>query len=204
VDDLSSTTAVVALAAAGVALAALIVAVVAVVRLRRLAAAQQVVLGEGGARDVVGHIAALDESFRVLHDYVEDVAARLDGRLGTAEARLDGALAYHGLVRYDAYNEMSGRQSLSIALLDTTRSGVVLTSIHHRDQARVYAKLIRDGRGELELSPEEQQALDVALANDVTLREPLVAEPDGESAVVVRRRTTTGRRSSRGDAGEDR
>ncbi len=203
-DDLSSTTGIVALAASGLALAALIVAAVAVVRLRRLAAAQQVVLGAGGSRDVVAHIAALDESFRVLHDYVEDVAARLDDRLGTAEARLDGALAYHGLIRYDAYNEMSGRQSVSIALLDATRSGVVLTSIHHRDQARMYAKLVRDGRGELELSPEEQEALDIALANDVTLRGPLVAEPAEEAAVVVRRSATTGRRASRGDAGEDR
>ena len=65
---------------------------------------------------------------------------------GVAEERLDGAIAHCGLIRYDAYNEMSGRQSTSIALLDSRRSGVVLSSIHHRDQARLYAKQISEGK----------------------------------------------------------
>ena len=132
--------------------------------LRRLRAAQRAVLGEHGERDLVAHAAGLEQAFRSLHGYVEDVAARLDGRLGVAEERLDGSIAYHGLVRYDAYNEMSGRQSTSIALLDTHRSGVVLSSIHHREQARLYAKLIREGEGELQLSPEEAEAVRQALA----------------------------------------
>ncbi|MEA2138316.1 MAG: hypothetical protein QOG56_1466, partial [Solirubrobacteraceae bacterium] len=77
--------------------------------------------------------------------------------------RLDGAIAHCGLIRYDAYNEMSGRQSTSIALLDSKRSGVVLSSIHHRDQARLYAKQISEGTAELRLSPEEEEALRLAL-----------------------------------------
>ena len=81
-----------------------------------------------------------------------------------AENRLDGAIAYRALVRYDAYGEMSGRQSTSIALLDARRSGIVLSSIHHRDQARLYAKQVYEGRGELELSPEEDEAIRIALA----------------------------------------
>ena len=58
---------------------------------------------------------------------------------------------------------MSGRQSTSIALLDSQRSGVVLSSIHHRDQARLYAKQISAGSAELRLSPEEEEALRLAL-----------------------------------------
>ena len=84
----------------------------------------------------------------------------------TAEQRLDGAVAYRSLVRYDAYGEMSGRQSTSIALLDATRSGLVLSSIHHRDQARLYAKQVHNGQPELELSPEENEAIRVALEGD--------------------------------------
>ena len=72
---------------------------------------------------------------------------RSTGGMDVAEDRLDGAIAYRALVRYDAYNEMSGHQSTSIALLDARRDGVVLSSIHHRDQARLYAKQVRDGRG---------------------------------------------------------
>ncbi len=67
-------------------------------------------------------------------------------------------------MRYDAYNELSGQQSMSIALLDEQRSGIVLSCIHHRDQARVYAKQVHGGQGELELSPEEAEAVRLALS----------------------------------------
>jgi hypothetical protein len=167
VDDLSSTTGIVALAAAGVALIALIAVLVLVRSLRRLRADQRAILGGSSPQDLVAHAAALDRGFGSLNDYVGDVASRLDGRLTAAEGRLDGAIAYHGLVRYDAYNEMSGRQSTSIALLDSSGSGIVFSSIHHRDQARLYAKQIVNGRGQLELSPEEEEAVRVALAGEV-------------------------------------
>ena len=66
-------------------------------------------------------------------------------------------------MRYDAYNELSGAQSSSLALLDAQRTGVVLTSIVRRDQARIYVKQLNHGEAEFELSPEEQQAVDQAL-----------------------------------------
>ena len=165
-DELTSTTGAVALAASFVALLALVVAIVALVRLRRLRADQRVLLAGQPPEDLVAHAARIEEEFRALHAYVGDVAGRLDARLGTAEERLDGAIAYRGLVRYDAYNEMSGRQSCSIALLDAGRSGIVLSSIHHRDQARLYAKHVVAGRAEIELSPEEQEAMRLALAGE--------------------------------------
>jgi hypothetical protein len=61
---------------------------------------------------------------------------------------------------------MSGRQSTSIAFLDANRSGVVLSSIHHRDTARLYAKQVREGASEIELSPEEDEAIQLALRDD--------------------------------------
>ena len=161
--DLTSTAGIVALAGAGVALIALIVGCVALVRLRRLRADQRVVLGGKERRDLVEQAAELERGFRDLHAYVEDVADGLTGRLATAEQRLDGAIAYRAMVRYDAYNEMSGQQSTSIALLDARRTGIVVSSIHHRDQARVYAKQVIDGKGELQLSPEEEEAVRIAL-----------------------------------------
>ncbi len=160
--ELSSTVGVVALAACAVAVVALCLAVVLFVQLRRVRSDQRVVLGETGT-DLVGHAATLDAGFRALHGYVTEVAERLDGRVGVVEGRLDGAISHCGLIRYDAYNEMSGRQSTSIALLDSDRNGVVLSSIHHRDQARLYAKQVSEGKGELKLSPEEEEALRIAL-----------------------------------------
>jgi Protein of unknown function (DUF4446) len=160
----SSTAGIVAVAGCAVALAALAVASVALVRLRRLRADQRVLLNGAGAEDLVEHAARIEQEFRSLHAYVGDVAARLDGRVGTAEDRLDQAIAFRGLVRFDAYNEMSGQQSVAIALLDAEQSGLVLSSIHHRDQARLYVKHVVRGEPEYPLSPEEIEAVRVALA----------------------------------------
>lgn len=162
--ELSSTVGIVALAAAAAAAVALCCAVVLYRQLRRLKADQRIVLGEQET-DLVAHAAALDAGFKTLHNYVTDVAERLDGRMSVAEGRLDGAISHWGLIRYDAMNEMSGRQSTSIALLDSSRSGVVLSSIHHRDQARLYAKQVSEGKGELKLSPEEEEALRLAMTS---------------------------------------
>jgi Protein of unknown function (DUF4446) len=163
VDELTSTTGIVALAAGALALVAFVTAIWLAIALRRLRRDQRVVLGDSGASDLVAHAAGLEREFRVLHEYVEDAAARLHERMATAEARLDGAVAYRALVRYDAYGEMSGHQSTSIALLDARRDGVVLSSIIHREQARLYAKRVEGGAGELELSPEELEAVRLAL-----------------------------------------
>src|SRR4051812_19070763 len=135
--------------------------------MRRLRSAQKVVLGNLGETDLVTHAATLQTAFEALHARVEEVAERLDGRMAAAEDRLDGAIAYRALVRYDAYNEMSGHQSTTIALLDADHNGVVLSSIAHRDTARLYCKQVHGGRGEQPLSPEEQEAVRLALAGEV-------------------------------------
>ena len=144
------------LACAGLALA-----------VRRLRSAQRALLGERGEQDLVAHAAGVQSAFEELRRRVEEAAYHTEARLGGVEAALRGTIAHRALVRYDAYNELSGHQSVSIALLDDERSGIVLSCIHHRDQARVYAKAVVGGRGELELSPEEAQAVAEALAPGV-------------------------------------
>jgi hypothetical protein len=162
-DELTTTQGIVALAGAGVAVVALLFASVLAFRLRRLRAAQRAVLGEGDQRDLVGHAARMETGFVELRDWVEETAAGLENRVSRAEGRVDGCIAHRAMVRYDAYGEMSGQQSSSIALLDAHRSGVVISSISHRDTARVYVKQILEGQSDIELSPEEQEAIDTAL-----------------------------------------
>jgi uncharacterized protein DUF4446 len=161
---ITDTQGIIAIAAAAVAVLALAGYAGLVVSLRRLRRAQMLVLGDHGEQDVVAHAAVMQESFEALQAYVDDEAARLDARLAVVESTLRGAIAHRALVRYDAYNELSGQQSVSIALLDSEQSGIVLSLIHHRDQARVYAKLLTGGQGELELSPEEVEAVRIACA----------------------------------------
>jgi Protein of unknown function (DUF4446) len=163
VDDLTTTQGIVALAAAGVGAVALLWVAVLALKLRRLRAAQKTVMGEGQA-DLVAHAAQIQEAFVQLRDWVEETATRLEERMATAEQRIDGCVAYTSLVRYDAMGELSGQQSSTLALLDAHRTGVVVSSILHRDQARVYVKQVREGESELELSPEELQAIEAAMA----------------------------------------
>ena len=85
-------------------------------------------------------------------------------RLAQAERRLDGAIAYRGA---GALRRLQRDVRAPVDLhraARRARSGVVLSSIHHRDQARLYAKQVRDGEGELELSPEEAEAVRLAIA----------------------------------------
>ncbi len=164
--ELTDPAGIAALAAGLVALIALALAAVVTVRLRRMRAAQQVVLGASGREDLVGHAAGLQEAFRALHERVEEVANRLEGRMDAAEERIDGAIAYRALVRYDAYGELSGHQSASLALLDAERNGIVLSAITHRDTARLYCKQVVDGRGEHLLSPVEDEAIRRARAGE--------------------------------------
>jgi hypothetical protein len=162
--SITNTQGIIAMAAAAVAIAALLGCLVLSLRVRRLRSAQRIVLGSGKAQDLVAQGAALQEAFESLQEHVDHVASRLDGRLAEAEGALRGAISHRALVRYDAYNELSGQQSMSIALLDDQQSGIVLSCIHHRDQARVYGKQVREGQGELELSPEEADAVRLALS----------------------------------------
>lgn len=168
--ELTDPAGIVALAAGGVALVALIWAAILTFRLRRLRADQRTVLGDGGTQDLAEHAAGLQRAFVDLRDWVEEMASGLDQRMDVAEQRLDGTIAYRSLVRYDAYGELSGHQSTSVALLDAGRNGVVLSSIAHRDSARLYCKQVFDGRGELELSPEEAEAVRLALAGEAAPR----------------------------------
>ncbi|WP_370865224.1 DUF4446 family protein [Nocardioides agariphilus] len=79
-----------------------------------------------------------------------------------AEAR--GALRHLSVVRYDAFEDMGGHLSWSLALLDDSGDGVVLTAIHGRSDARTYAKNVTGWRGDQQLSPEEEEALSGARA----------------------------------------
>ncbi len=164
VTDLRDPAAIVALAAALLALIALFATLMLARSLRRLRAAQSLVLGPSGSEDLVAHAADLQRAFEATREEVQAAVERLDGRTAATDQRLDGAIAHRALVRYDAYGELAGKQSISLALLDARHNGVVLSSIAHRDTARLYCKPVTSGTGEQPLSPEEQEAVRLALA----------------------------------------
>ena len=148
----------IAIAAAAVALLRLALALVLHLRLRRVRAAQQTILETGGS-DLVDFAVSLQGRIDGLHGSVDEVTAALS-RL---ERRVDSTVSRLAVVRYDAYEQTGGHQSASVALLDASRSGVVLSAIQGRDYARIYVKELDDGRAAVSLSPEEQEAVERAM-----------------------------------------
>jgi hypothetical protein len=151
--------AVVAVIGVAVGLAGVALAWVAWVRVRRLRDAQRALIG-GGRKDLVEFSVSLQGRIDDLHKAVDEVAAGL----ARVDRRVDGSLANSAIVRYDAYEDTGGHQSASLALLDGSRSGVVVTAIQGRDYARIYMKELERGRPSVALSPEEQEAVERAMA----------------------------------------
>ena len=156
----AATAGVLAIGAAAAAGLAVAVAVWALVLLRRARAAQAVLLG-GGTQDLVDFAVSLQARIDDLHGSVDEVA----GGLGRVDRRVDDCLQRSSIVRYDAYEEAGGHQSASVAFLDATRSGIVLSAIQGRDYARIYVKELDHGRPLVALSPEEQEAVERAMAS---------------------------------------
>ncbi len=75
------------------------------------------------------------------------------------DVRIDGTLARVGVVRFDAYHDLGGRQSAAVAFLNSLGNGVVITSVVSRDFARMYVKLLKDGQPDIPLAPEETGSL---------------------------------------------
>jgi hypothetical protein len=141
------------------AVLAVFVAVAALLQLRAVRNAQLVLLG-GGKQDLVDFAVSLQARIDDLHQAVDEVAAGLS----RVDRRVDTAVSKTSLVRYDAYEGAGGHQSASIALLNAARTGVVVSAIQGRDYARIYVKELEQGRPSVALSPEEQEAVERAMA----------------------------------------
>ena len=148
------------MALAGVAVGAIGLGVAwwATVRVRRVREAQRLLLG-GGRKDIVDFAVSLQGRIDDLHSAVDEVAAALS----RVDRRVDGTVTNTSIVRYDAYEDTGGHQSASVALLDSARTGVVVTAIQGRDYARIYMKELERGRASVALSPEEQEAVERAM-----------------------------------------
>jgi Protein of unknown function (DUF4446) len=157
--DLSDAAPWIAIGAAAAAVAALLLSLAFYLKLRAVRKAQQVLLGSN-KDDLVNFAVSLQTRIDDLHRVVDEVAAAL----ARIDRRVDGCLSHTALVRYNAYEDAGGHQSASLAFLDGGRSGVVMSAIQGRDYARIYVKQLERGKAPVALSPEEQEAVDRAMA----------------------------------------
>jgi hypothetical protein len=151
---------VVALIALGVAALALALTAGMYAKLRRVRSAQAVLLG-GSKQDMVEFAVSLQGRIDDLHGAVDEIAAGL----ARVDRRVDECLARTSIVRYDALQDAGGHQSATVAFLDAGRSGLVVSAIQGRDYARIYMKELDRGRASVALSPEEQEAVERAMAH---------------------------------------
>jgi hypothetical protein len=137
---------------------------------------------------VIGVMIGLAASQRATQAVREcrDLVQGAVGSHGTADPR---ALRDLAIVRYDALQEMSGQLSFSLALLNATGDGVVLSSINGRAETRTYAKAVVAGHGTPELSPEEAQAVQSARLG--TGLSKVIPGPAGERERASRRAAAT-------------
>jgi len=115
---------------------------------RRLAAAT-------GDPRLLERLASVERELSAVGGRLDHLAGRAD-RLGEETQR---SLRRVGIVRYDAFKELGGHLSFSLALLDAHQDGVVLSVLNDRNGARAYAKPVAGGRSTLTLSEEEQRAI---------------------------------------------
>jgi Protein of unknown function (DUF4446) len=149
----------VAVAACVAGVLALAVALALWRQLSQLRGSQRVLLG-GRTQDLVDFAVSLQGRVDDLHRAVDEVAAGLS----RVDRRVDGAVTNTAVIRYDAYEDTGGQQSASFAFLDANRTGTVVTAIQGRDYARIYVKDLDRGKSAVALSPEEQQAVERAMA----------------------------------------
>ena len=156
----SNVAALIAAIAAVVALGSLAFALFAWVKLQRVRHAQLVLLG-GGKEDLVDFAVSLQARIDDLHRAVDEVA----GGLSRVDRRVDDCVSKTSIVRYDAYEDKAGQSSATFALLDSARTGVVVSAIQGRDYARIYMKELDHGRPSSALSPEELEAVERAMSH---------------------------------------
>jgi hypothetical protein len=153
----------ISLGAAGGAALALIGAVVANLRIRSLRRGLALLEGPGGPESVVDALERGTAETRALRSEL----ARAKGEVDAARRELADALRHVAVVRYDAFGDMGGRMSFTVALLDDSGDGLVITSINGRTESRAYAKGVRQGSSDQSLSPEENEAIALALGRKV-------------------------------------
>ncbi len=156
----ASTAGWIAIGAAAAAGVTLLLAFWFLMTLRRVRAAQLVLLG-GGKGDLVDFAVSLQSRIDDLNRAIDEIAAQLE----RTERRIDDTVSKTAIVRYDAYENSGGHQSASVAMLDSSRTGVVLSAIQGRDYARIYVKELDRGHASVALSPEELEAVERAMSS---------------------------------------
>ena len=147
-----------ALGASAAAGLAIVLALIALLKIRRMRRDYTLLQGEDGAESFVQAVSRKSQEVVQLRMDVERTRTQVEA----LRVDLCDAIRHVAVVRYDAFNDMGGRMSFSVALLEDAGDGLVLSSINGRTETRTYAKGVKAGVSDAILSPEEEQVIGYA------------------------------------------
>ena len=140
------------------AVVAVTVGIIALVRIKKMRSTYRLLQADDGEESFVDVVRRKTEEVQILQRQVDDTTKQVDA----LRVDLNEAIRHVAVVRYDAFADMGGRMSFSVAFLDDHGDGLVVSSINGRTETRTYAKGIAAGVSDQLLSPEEEQAVNFA------------------------------------------
>lgn len=137
----------------------LIVIIVLCVNLDRLSKKYKKFMGGKNAKSLEKDIMGLYEDNKLIKASMEKNRKDIDNLY----RKLEGTFQKMGIVKYDAFNQMGGQLSFSLALLDENDNGFIINSVHSAEGCYSYTKEIKNGLCDISLGDEEKKALDMAM-----------------------------------------
>jgi hypothetical protein len=151
------------LIAYGLILILLILTIVQTVKLSKLSKKYKKFMSGKNAKSMEKDIVALYED----NKFVKSSMEKNKKDIQNLYRKLESAYQKVGIVKYDAFNQMGGQLSFSLALLDENDNGFILNSVHSTEGCYSYTKEIKNGLCEISLGDEEKKALDIAMDIEV-------------------------------------
>lgn len=144
---------------AAVALILLVMVIVLIVKFSKLSGRYQKFMGGKNAKSLEKDIVGLYEDNKLIKASMDK--SRKD--IENLYRKFEGAFQKIGIVKYDAFNQMGGQLSFSLALLDENDNGFILNSVHSTEGCYSYTKEVKAGLCDIALGDEEKKALDIAM-----------------------------------------
>lgn len=137
----------------------LILVIVLCVNLGRLSKKYKKFMGGKNAKSLEKDIMGLYEDNKLIKASMEKNRKDIENLY----RKLGGTFQKMGIVKYDAFNQMGGQLSFSLALLDENDNGFIINSVHSAEGCYSYTKEIKNGLCDISLGDEEKKALDMAM-----------------------------------------
>lgn len=137
----------------------LIIVIVLFVNLDRLSKKYKKFMGGKNAKSLEKDIMGLYEDNKLIKASMEKNRKDIDNLY----RKLESAFQKIGIVKYDAFNQMGGQLSFSLALLDENDNGFIINSVHSAEGCYSYTKVVKNGLCDISLGDEEKKALDMAM-----------------------------------------